>query len=613
MRSHAATRLVPLVILLLALTAGVRAVEPVAIEEAFLHPAMPDYPIELNRDATGTLYLSDPGTNRLWLVEPPTGDYTVYLVDAPSDAKPDAQGQIWWTNGANLFGRLDPQTDTLTTWVVAPDGEANLWGLDFDAAGRVWLVEWYLGAVRSFDPTSNELCTYDWLGYTSSSYYLVYDQPYLWFINQFAGRIFRLDPSVSPAQLKWWDLAEVPGPWPPVGLAMDGAGGLWWADAGLQALAHLDPASDQATQYDLPHGTSPQAVYLLEGRVWYTESDAGTFGALDPVAASGATTSLDTDSVTVVPTCDTLAPTSTSSLTPQTGTLSWTANTMELLQDSDGWTVYSLPVDSAPYGLAESGGRWWLGDVGRGKLLRTAPVVQPDYTLDKTGDDYAKWDAEIEVGDVVSYTVTLENTGDATLVLSSFVDTLEPGVVVPDACATLSVDEVCSFEYGHTVTEAEGAEDSLTNTATAIYGLEPGYGLPDTVERSDSYTVTLLHPDYTLEKTGDAYAMEDTVNYTITLENTGDAELVLSSFEDTLEPGVVVPADCETLSVGEICSFGYSHNVTEAEGAEGSLANTATAVYGLAPAYNLPNTVERSDSHSALIGYQVFLPLLLRH
>ena len=95
-------------------------------------------------------------------------------------------------------------------------------------------------------------------------------------------------------------------------------------------------------------------------------------------------------------------------------------------------------------------------------------------------------------------------------------------------------------------------------------------------------------------------------------KNTGDGTLVLSSFADTLEPGVVVPADCATLSVGETCSFGYSHDVTEAEGEAGSLENTATAVYGLSPGYDLPNTMERSDNHTALIRYRVLLPLILR-
>jgi hypothetical protein len=157
----------------------------------------------------------------------------------------------------------------------------------------------------------------------------------------------------------------------PLGLAVDGAGRLWWADAGLQALASLDPVTDQMTRYDLPYGTTPQHVYLRDGNVWYTEGDAGTFGVLDPSVASGITTTLVSDSETVTPTCTTLGPTGPTSLSPITGTLSWADNSMGLLLDSDGWTVYDLPDGAAPYDLTESGGQWWLSDVGRGRLVRT--------------------------------------------------------------------------------------------------------------------------------------------------------------------------------------------------------------------------------------------------
>jgi len=68
---------------------------------------------ELNRDAGGTLYISDYQLPAVVVVNPTSGAFTRYIspltaafVVTPSDAKPDTNGLIWWSDYYSAFDHL---------------------------------------------------------------------------------------------------------------------------------------------------------------------------------------------------------------------------------------------------------------------------------------------------------------------------------------------------------------------------------------------------------------------------------------------------------------------------------------------------------------------------
>jgi streptogramin lyase len=327
---------------------------------------------EVNRGWDGNLYVSEEGAGKVWVIQP-SGVYTAYSVaSSPLDARPDSAGDIWWADGATVFGRINVDEGTETTWDLA--GDYNLWGLAIDAGDRVWMVGWITSVeLYSFDPQATELCTYTLPGGTYSTY-VVQQGGKLWLGNRFLDRITRFDP--LDTQVTWWTIPNTVA-WP-LGLAVDGQGHVWWADLGLDTVARLDPDSGLMTRYDLPAaaGTDPQMVAVQGSRVWVTGGSDGTVGALDPQAAQGQTSALASGSAAWSRACTTLgAGTTTALAAPDTGSLAWTSGSLAPTYESGGWTVYQLPSGAEPYGLTAAADYLWVTDPGRDSLHRLEPAV----------------------------------------------------------------------------------------------------------------------------------------------------------------------------------------------------------------------------------------------
>jgi streptogramin lyase len=370
----------------------------------------------VNTDASGLLYLSDYLVNEVWRVEA-TGFYTVYQgVDSATDAKTDAAGDIWWTNGAVTFGRISVPENTLTTWEVGVDH--NLGGLAFDDLGRVWLTEWfgYGSNLYRFDPATTELCTYT-ISLGSYSYYTLYDNGTLWLGHWGLGRIYRVNPAGSAT---YWQITGAE----PVGLALDGEGNLWWADEGLAALGRLNPTTNEVTLFALPVGTAPQMVAVNGNEVWYTESGAGTVGELDPASAAGTTTTVAPKSTPVTHVCAGAAAGATSSVSTRGGSLDWAPGTATPATAPAGWQIYELSASADPYGIATTGGYLWVSDKGNRKLLRAFRAV-PGIALEKrtNGEDAdTPPGPRFDVGQPVTWTYIVENIGNVDLTGVTVVD-----------------------------------------------------------------------------------------------------------------------------------------------------------------------------------------------
>jgi virginiamycin B lyase len=340
---------------------------------------------EVNLGSDGMLYVSDYTASQLWRIDPDGSDADVFqFSEDVLDAKPAPSGDIWWTDGSTIFGRLDPDdpSPTALSWAV-PSGH-NLQGVAFDSSGNVWMSEWinYDSNVYSFKISSTELCTHtltiDGSTPTSSqSFYILPDGDKFWIADRGHQRIFRLDPAQN--QATWWQIPDSSAR--PVGIAIDNQGNFWWGDEGLGALARLDPQTDEMTRYDLPYTARPQVIALKDQDVWYTaaqKDQPGTYGVLFPGNASGTTSVLTSGTHAVIKSCSTLGAGEEVTVSVDTRSLSWSDVDVTKTMANSSWQVYQLPDLSIPYGLSIESESLWMTDQGRQKLIQS-PIETQEY------------------------------------------------------------------------------------------------------------------------------------------------------------------------------------------------------------------------------------------
>ncbi|MBN1145859.1 MAG: hypothetical protein JXA78_01285 [Anaerolineales bacterium] len=335
---------------------------------------------EANFGTDGKLYISDYEAKQIWVIDPAVGDKALvyWLYDLVVDARPDSNGDIWWTDARTTFGVIDTQAESVTTWGVAAGH--NLWGVTFDQDGKVWMTEFTNATSRlyRFDPVLTELCTYTLpLAASSHSYYIFQESGELWLANWFLDRIYRVDP--ANMQADWWQIPDG-NSWA-VGLAMDNSGTIWWADYGLHLIANLDPNTDGMTQYPLPVGQRPQMLALQGQKIWYTEEISGTFGLFDPTSTAGFVSTLITGTGGLSKVCMQDYPVLDSyGVITTSVSLSWSSSSLEPIVDDGAWTVYQLPAGAEPYGINYTGDRVWVVDQDRRKLVRFS-VQGPEFKV----------------------------------------------------------------------------------------------------------------------------------------------------------------------------------------------------------------------------------------
>ena len=205
-------------------------------------------------------------------------------------------------------------------------------------------------------------------------------------------------------------------------------------------------------------------------------------------------------------------------------------------------------------------------------------------------------------GDVISYTITVANTGNTTLTGVVVTDpnadagTIVRGAdVVGDNDGLLEVGETWGYTATHTVTQAEidsngGGDGDIDNTATA----DSDQTGPDSADVSvptaqgPALSITKVVHDVDGDTTAPvADAAGDVVNYTITVANTGNPTLTGVVVTDPNAGSIVRGADAvgdndALLEVGETWTYTATHTVTQAEidsngGGDGTIDNTATA------------------------------------
>jgi uncharacterized repeat protein (TIGR01451 family) len=190
---------------------------------------------------------------------------------------------------------------------------------------------------------------------------------------------------------------------------------------------------------------------------------------------------------------------------------------------SDTFTVnYTVPSGLALVSnTASASGSDVLGRVVSASSSWSVAVLSSGISVSESGPSYA------HEGDTVSLTITVNNTGDATITRVSVVDSLL-GDVSSSFSASLAPGASQSESFSYTVPSPSG---DITNTVTAIYE----DALQQQLTAEALWTVAILHPGITISTTAPPYAhVGDTVTFTITVSNTGDCDLNSVLVSDSL-------------------------------------------------------------------------------
>lgn len=217
-------------------------------------------------------------------------------------------------------------------------------------------------------------------------------------------------------------------------------------------------------------------------------------------------------------------------------------------------------------------------DFGNMQLQPSLNIVK-DATVDGVYADYA--------GEVIHYTIAVENTGNQTLtgvtVTDPFISDLQ---LVADAASSdgeLDVGETWYYTASHSVTQAEiDAGVNIVNTATA----DSDQTGPDT---DDASVPVLQAPALAIDKAitgvtggngnGSVDAVNDVIGYAVTVTNTGNQTLNQVTVNDPMT-GLTISG--VTLTPGASETYLTSYTLTQNDldtygGGDGYIENTATA------------------------------------
>ncbi|WP_449408277.1 DUF7507 domain-containing protein [Microbacterium maritypicum] len=392
---------------------------------------------------------------------------------------------------------------------------------------------------------------------------------------------------LSPITVAWPGATGVLNP----GQSATGTATLEITQAHVDAGRVLNTATASGTGPRGPVSTSsPQSVVPVEQAApAIAVTDAGS---LPPGSAAGSTvtwtyTLRNTGNVTLTgaalsdalpgTTAPTYQWTGPAGVLAPGGAVTATATTVLTQADVDAGSIVSVVTGrgTAPSGTV---------------VTATAPASVPiDSTAGLTLDKSASKDSDLVVGDVITYTFTVTNSGTATIDGIALSDPL-PGLssitfgAWPGTAGTLAPRGTVTATAAYTVTQADVDAGGLSNTAT-VTGLTPADG---PVSASDSITVATRTraPALELVKTDEltgSGALGDSIGYTFTVRNTGNTTITGVAIADELEglSGIVFGAwpsgETGRLAPGDEVTASARYTIVQGDVDAGQVVNAATA------------------------------------
>jgi uncharacterized repeat protein (TIGR01451 family) len=219
----------------------------------------------------------------------------------------------------------------------------------------------------------------------------------------------------------------------------------------------------------------------------------------------------------------------------------------------------------------------------------TAPAV-PAIKLTKSVADSNDADSVGSLGETLTYTFTVKNTGNVPLTSVKITDATIPALSSGAVCAaTLAVGATTTCTALPAATHVVNADDIAHGSAdnTAIAAASPPAGAGVTSQASATIATPAaaglsMTKKVTDSDDADELASEgETLTYSFTVKNTGNVPLTSIKVTDAMIPTLAGGAACiASLAVGATTTCPSlptaAHVVTGAEAAHGSLSNTAT-------------------------------------
>lgn len=229
-----------------------------------------------------------------------------------------------------------------------------------------------------------------------------------------------------------------------------------------------------------------------------------------------------------------------------------------------------------------------------------------------------------KVGDVISYTLTVRNTGNVALTNLVITDpNADAGTIIPATRATLAVNDAFNIAALHTVTQADVERGYVSNLARAE-GKDPGNvtvsatstdpapiaGAPvDPACAACTVTPIVQTSAFDIKKTvtQTGYrSVGDTVNYTIIVKNTGNVTLNTVVITDPLTG---VNKTLATLAPGVSDTIKTTYTIVQADLENAKVINTATVnARNLAGQPLAPKTAEATIPFIIENNREVFIP-----
>ena len=181
----------------------------------------------------------------------------------------------------------------------------------------------------------------------------------------------------------------------------------------------------------------------------------------------------------------------------------------------------------------------------------------------------------VKAGDTITYTITIENTGNVTVSSLTLTDPLQGISLGSLDKTTIAPGETARATATYVVTQSDFEAGEIKNTATAT-GKDPKNA---DVTGRDSETVTTVEcvPELTVTKTANPSRdvdTGDTITYTVVVKNTGDVKITGITLTDSL---VTLSEDAFNLEPGAEKTVTYTYTVAEKDVTAGKVTNTATA------------------------------------
>jgi uncharacterized repeat protein (TIGR01451 family) len=206
-------------------------------------------------------------------------------------------------------------------------------------------------------------------------------------------------------------------------------------------------------------------------------------------------------------------------------------------------------------------------------MKQVGDVAQPGMNVDKTCPAFAL------VGETISYSISIENTGNEALNITSVVDTVNghAGVnITASFPASVAAGTTVTRTYAYTV--LAGDPSPLTNSVAVV---AQGSISQVTINGSASCENPILHPEVSITKSCPQTALVgDDISYQITIENTGGEMLDTIVVTDTVNgnsPVDISDLFVDTLAPGasDTQEYVYSADGTEPDPLPNSAKVTA--------------------------------------